>query len=376
MKQHNILFTSLSGQMLGGGQRSLLLLLERLDRKKFIPFLVCPSGGDFIGKAKKLDVETTLIKMQRIKSVNVFSTAATVFKFKKLIKKKNIDLIHTDSPRQAFYAGRAARVTGTPLIWHVRVSTPEKRSFEKYLFNHAHKVIAVSKAASQRFDGFALAQEKVVVIHNGVDLTEFVQKQPDRRVKEEFNVEEEGILVGTLGQLIPGKGQEVLLKAASLVLKQIPKVKFMIVGEGNSAYREKLEELSKNLGLSVTIVFTGFREDIPRIMNMLDIVVLPSTTHLEGLSRVIIEAMASSKPVIATNSGGNPEAVEDGATGLLVPPEDPNKLAESILTLIKDKTKRNQMGEAGRKRAEKLFNIEKNVFRIEKVYEELLCQKQ
>ena len=150
----------------------------------------------------------------------------------------------------------------------------------------------------------------------------------------------------------------------------------MIVGEGNSAYREKLEELSKNLGLSGTIVFTGFREDIPRIMNMLDIVVLPSTTHLEGLSRVIIEAMASSKPVIATNSGGNPEAVEDGATGLLVPPEDPNKLAESILTLIKDKTKRNQMGEAGRKRAEKLFNIEKNVFRIEKVYEELLCQKQ
>jgi glycosyltransferase involved in cell wall biosynthesis len=258
----------------------------------------------------------------------------------------------------------------------VRVSTPEKRSFEKYLFNHAHKVIAVSKAASQRFDGFALAQEKVAIIPNGVDLTEFVPQQPDRRVKEEFNVEEEGILVGTLGQLIPGKGQEVLLKAASLVLKKIPKVKFMIVGEGNSAYREKLEELSKKLGLSGTIVFTGFREDIPRIMNMLDIVVLPSTTHLEGLSRVIIEAMASSKPVIATNSGGNPEAVEDGATGMLVPPEDPNRLAESILILIKDKTKRNQMGEAGRKRAEKLFNIEKNVFRVEKVYEELLCQRQ
>jgi glycosyltransferase involved in cell wall biosynthesis len=376
MKQHNILFTSLSGQMLGGGQRSLLLLLERLDRKKFMPFLACSSGGGFIEKAEKLDVETTLIKMRRIKNLNVFSSAATVFKFKELIKKKDIDLIHTDSPRQAFYAGRAAKVTETPLIWHVRVSTPEKRSFEKYLFNHAHKVIAVSKAASQRFDGFALAQEKVVVIHNGVDLTEFVPHQPDRRVKEEFNIQKGEILVGTLGQLIPGKGQEVLLKAASLVLKQIPQVKFMIVGDGSHAYRQKLEELSKDLGLSGTIVFTGFREDIPRIMNSLDIVVLPSTTHLEGLSRVIIEAMASSKPVIATNSGGNPEAVEDGATGLLVPPEDPNRLAESILKLIKDEKKRKQMGEAGRKRAEKLFNIEKNVFRIEKVYEELLCQKQ
>ena len=99
MKQHNILFTSLSGQMLGGGQRSLLLLLERLDRKKFKPFLVCPSEGGLVEKAEKQDIETEIIKMGRIKSPNVISTAATVFKFKKLIKLKNIDLIHTDSPR-------------------------------------------------------------------------------------------------------------------------------------------------------------------------------------------------------------------------------------------------------------------------------------
>lgn len=376
MKQHTILFTSLSGQMLGGGQRSLLLLLERLDRRKYNPFLVCPSEGDLIQKAKKLDIETAVIKMPRIKSLNIFSTAATVLKFKEFIKKKNVDLIHTDSPRQALYAGRAAKATGIPLIWHVRVSTPEKRSFEKYLFNHAHKVIAVSQAVSQRFERFPLAQEKVVVIPNGVDLTEFVRKSPDKKVKEEFDIQEGEILVGTLGQLIPGKGQEILLKAASLVLKHIPQAKFLVVGDGNRAYREKLEELSKNLGLSGTIVFTGYREDIPRIMNTLDIVVLPSTTHLEGLSRVIIEAMASSKPVIATDSGGNPEAVDDETTGFLVPPEDPNRLAESILKLIENKTKRTQMGEAGRKRAEKLFDIEKNVLRIEKVYEELLCHRQ
>ncbi len=376
MNPHNILFTSLSGQMLGGGQRSLLLLLERLGRNKFTPFLACPSEGDLVQKAQKLGVETTIIKMRRIKSLNIFSTVATVLKFKELIKKKNIDLIHTDSPRQAFYTGRAANVTGIPLIWHVRVSTPEKASFEKYLFNQAHKVIAVSEAASQRFEGFPHSQEKVVVIPNGVDLTEFAQKPADKRLKQELDIQEDEILVGTLGQLIPGKGQEILLKAASLVLKHIPQVKFMVVGDGNRAYRERLEELSKSLGLSGTIVFMGFREDIPRIMNALDIVILPSTTHLEGLSRVIIEAMASSKPVIATDSGGNPEAVKDEITGFLVPPENPNRLAESILTLIKDKTKRKQMGEAGRKRAEKLFDIEKNVVRIEKVYEELLCHKQ
>ncbi len=198
MKQPTILFTSLSGQMLGGGQRSLLLLLERLDRKRYNPFLVCPSQGGLIQKAQKLDIETAVVKMPRIKSLNIFSTAATVLKFKEFIKKKNVDLIHTDSPRQALYAGRAAKATGIPLIWHVRVSTPEKRSFEKYLFNHAHKVIAVSQAVSQRFERFPLAQEKVVVIPNGVDLNEFIQKPLDKRVKEEFNIQGSEILVGTL----------------------------------------------------------------------------------------------------------------------------------------------------------------------------------
>jgi len=208
-----------------------------------------------------------------------------------------------------------------------------------------------------------------------VDLAEFAPQQPDRKLREEFIIEEGWTLVGTLGQLIPGKGQDVLLKAAAQVLKKVPEVKFMIVGDGSPSYIKNLEDLSKDLGLSGKVLFTGFREDIPRIMSTLDIVVLPSTTHLEGLSRVIIEAMASSKPVIATNSGGNPEAIVDGATGILVLPEDPSSLAESILDLIKDETKRNRMGEAGRKRAEKLFRIEMNVSRIEKVYEELLCQK-
>ena len=373
MKQHNILYTSLSGQMLGGGQRSLLLLLERLDRTKFNPFLVCPSEGGLTEKVKKLGIKTRIIRMGGVKSLNVFATAAVLFKLKKLIRRKNIHLIHTDSPRQAFYAGLAARRTRTPLVWHARVSTPEKKSFEKFLFNHANKIIAVSDAASQRYCGFERFDEKVTVIHNGVDLIEFGPKPIDRKLKQEFKIKEDLMLVGTLGQLIPGKGQEVFLKAAARVFERTSRVIFMIVGNGNHAYRKKLEDLCTDLGLSGNVVFTGFREDIPRIMNILDIVVLPSTTHLEGFSRVIIEAMASSKPVIATDSGGNPEAIEDGTTGILVHSEDSDRLAASILDLVQDGDKRKRMGAAGKQRAERLFSIEKNVSRIEKTYEDLLC---
>ncbi len=373
MKQHNILYTSLSGQMLGVGQRSLLLLLEKLDRKKFMPFLVCPSEGGLTEKVENLGIETRILRMGGVKSLNIFATATVVFKLKKLIRRKDIHLIHTDSPRQAFYAGLAARLTRTPLVWHARVSTPEKRSFEKFLFNHANKIIAVSDAASQRYRGFERFDEKATVIYNGVDLTEFGPKPIDRKLKQEFKIKEDLILVGTLGQLIPGKGQEVFLKAAARIFERASKVIFMIVGDGNHAYRKKLEDLCTDLGLSGNVVFTGFREDIPRIMNTLDIVVLPSTTHLEGFSRVIIEAMASSKPVIATDSGGNPEAIENGTTGILVPAEDSNRLAASILDLVQDEDKRKRMGAAGKQRAERLFSIEKNVSRIEQTYEDLLC---
>jgi glycosyltransferase involved in cell wall biosynthesis len=373
MKPHNILYTSLSGEMLGGGQRSLLLLLERLDRTKFKPFLVCPSEGGLTQKAEVLGIETRILKMRGVKSLNVFATAATVFKLKKLIRGKNIHLVHTDSPRQAFYADLAARMTRTPVVWHARVSTPEKRSLEKFLFNHAHKIIAVSEAASQRYHEFERFDEKVTVILNGVDLTEFGPSPIDRKLKQEFKITEDQLLVGTMGQLIPGKGQEVFLKAAARIIEMASNVIFMIVGDGNHVYRRKLEDLCTDLGLCGKVVFTGFREDIPQIMNTLDIVVLPSTTHLEGFSRVILEAMASAKPVIATDSGGNPEAVEDGTTGILVPVEDSDSLAASLLDLVRDEDKRKRMGTAGRQRAERLFSIEKNVSRIAKIYEDLLC---
>ena len=373
MRKYNLLFTTISGEMLGGGQRSLLLHLERLNKKRFRPFLICPSEGDLINKVQKLDIETTIIKMGSLKRLNFFSIVAAIFKLRRFIKQKNIDLIHTDAPLQTFYAGIAARLTGKALIWHVRVSDPEKKLYDKFLFYLASKLIAVSKAVLKRFKGLASKSDKFVVIYNGVDLKEFHHQLAGKRFKEEFEIEDDWILVGTLGQLIPTKGQEIFLKAAALVSKLIPNVKFIIVGNRNEEYRKKLENLSRDLGIDDKVIFTRFREDIPQIMSSFDIVVLPSY-HFEGFSRVVLEAMASSKPVIATELGGNLEAVEDGTSGILVPPGNSNRLAEAILELIKDEDKRNQMGEAGRRRAERLFSIEKNIAQIEKLYKELLCR--
>jgi glycosyltransferase involved in cell wall biosynthesis len=179
--------------------------------------------------------------------------------------------------------------------------------------------------------------------------------------------------VGTASQLIPRKGYSTLLQAASRVLQIHPNVKFVIVGSGEEKYSQSLYNLSKKLGIIENIIFTGYREDISQIMNILDIVVLPST-HPEGFSRLLLEAMASSKPVVASRIGGNPEAVEDGRTGLIVPPGDVDSLAKAIQHLVQNRELRQSMGQAGRQRVKERFSIEINVNKIESIYEELLCR--
>ncbi len=373
MRRYNLFFTSLSGQMVGGGQRSLLLLLQRLNRKRFTPYLACPSEGNFKQTAERLGIKTVLIKTGRLRGPKFFAALSSVWKFIRFIRDKKIDLVHTDSPRQTFCAGIAARLTGKPLIWHLRVSDPEKKIFDKLLLSLATKVIAVSNAARKRLERFAPQPEKIAVIPNGVDLKEFGPHLDDKKFRCQSGIEDDCLLIGTIGQILPRKGQEILLKAAADVARAIPQIKFVIVGDGNENYRKKLQALSQELGVEEKVLFTGYREDVPQILGSLDIFVLGST-DLEGFSRVILEAMASSKPVIATELGGNPEAVEDGITGMLVPPGDSERLAEAILDLAQDEKKRKRMGTAARERVEKLFSIERNVALTEKLYEELLCR--
>lgn len=373
MKKSNLLFISMSGEMLGGGQKSLFLLLERLDRNKYKPFLICPTYGNFIKKVEKLGIETSLMKTGSLKIPNIFSFTTTIRKLFKFIKQNDIDLIHTDAPRQTFYAGIAARLTKIPLVWHVRVSEPEIKRYDRTLTSLAHKVIAVSKAVEKRLEKAAPKSKKIVVIYNGINLEEYGQQHPKEKLKKELGIERDNILIGTAGQLIPSKGHDLLLKAAARILRVYPKTKFIIIGDGNKVYRKELFDLVQELGIEKTVIFTGFREDIPPLINLLDIVVLPST-HPEGLSRLLLEAMASSKPMIVSALGGNLESVEDGTTGLIVKTGDVKSLSQAILELIRNEKLRNQMGTAGRKRAENLFSIDQNVFRVERVYEELLCR--
>jgi len=368
-KKINILYSSQSGDMIGGGQKSLLLLLERLDRNRINPFLVCASDGDLMQRARALDIETAVIPAPVLKKISL----PTIIKCIRFIIGKRIDLIHTDTRRQTFYFGLAAKLTRKPLVWHIRVASHENRLYDRCLYHLADRIIAVSKAVALRFKGIGNSSRKVCVIYNGVDVREFDVKNERLKMRQHFGICEDELFVGTGGQLVPLKGYSLFLEAAHINSRTFPsKFKYIIVGKGTDEYMEKLKREAHNLQLEEKIIFTGFMNDIPKIMSAMDVFVL-ATFYEEGLSRIIIEAMAAGIPVIASAIGGNPEVVVHGENGMLVPTGNAELLAEAILKISSDAEMLKQMGKKAREHVASKFSIEENVNKIQNVYEEILC---
>jgi glycosyltransferase involved in cell wall biosynthesis len=367
-----ILFSSLSGELIGGGQQSLLLYLKKIDRTRFVPVLVCPCDGTLVEIARSLGIHTSVLAMPKIARFRISS----VFALCKLMKEQKIDCVHTDSPRQTVYCGIAARLCGKPLLWHVRTSMGQNMLFERFCYGISDKVIAVSKTAALRFPWAENDRKnKMEVVYNGVDIDEFDKQAHRTDVRKEFSIKTDCLVVGTAGQILQTKGQDIFIKAASILRKQYAgDMKFLIAGTGESGYVGRLVDLSKSLGIGDRVVFTGFRNDMPSVMSAMDIFVL-ATCLKEGLSRVIIEAMAAAKPVIATDIGGNAESVDNGTTGLLFPQGDETSLAIAMQRLLSDRGQSQKMGLAGRKKLEQDFNIEKNLCRLQAIYEELSCRK-
>jgi glycosyltransferase involved in cell wall biosynthesis len=372
-KRFKILYMSFSGKWVGGGQKGLLYMLERIDRKDFEPIVAVPSGGLFLDKVSELGVQTVGVGMGRLNILNLITATLGILR---VIRRHGIDLIHTDSPRNTVYGGIAARITGTPLVYHARVSDRDR--LDKVLHLLATRVVAVSEAAAGRFrdcsptqTGQFVSARKVEIIYNAIDTNEFSPNVDGRKTRKEFGIS--NILIGTVGQLIPAKGQRELLFAAADILRIHPEVRFVIVGTGEAAYREELESICRRLNIADNVILTGFREDIPAIMAAFDVFVL--FTSNEGLCRTVLEAMGSEKPVITTDVGGNPETVIDGITGILLSLRDPSRFKDAILELVEDEKKRKTMGRRGREVAMERFDMDRNMRRVERLYRLLLSSK-
>ncbi|MDQ1331507.1 MAG: hypothetical protein QG578_1775 [Thermodesulfobacteriota bacterium] len=364
----NILYLSSFGTLKWGGQKSLYQLVTRLDKKKFHPVVLLPAEEELAQKLRELNIDVVIRALPPVNFSNLFSGFNALFSLLTLIKKHGIDLIHTDGPRNTFYAGLAAGLKRIPLIWHVRASNRDR--FDSILTFFPAKIILVADSLRSRFPG-TVSDDRFITIYNGVDLAEFKKGGPSDRMKKTLEIEENDLLLTVFARVEPLKGQKHLIEACGSILSRLQNFRIFFAGEiTDKKYQRECLALAESLNIRERIVFAGYRTDIGDILSKTDIVLLPSL--FEAFPRAVIEGMAAGKAVIATDAGGAAEAVEDGVTGFVVPPEDPAALAEKILLLAGDGEMRLRMGKAGRLRAEKLFSIEENVRKTELVYHELL----
>ena len=358
--RYNILYTTSFSGMMGGGQWSLYYLIKHLNKEIFHPIVLCPDEGELADKMRSADADMIFMDTGRISHLNPF----VIKKLISIIKDRSIALIHTDSTTETFYAGISAKILSIPLIWHIRASEDEW-FLDRILSLFSTKLILVADALSLRFK-WLKKTNKMAVVYNGVDIEEFDRFSQSFSLRKEFNIDKDVVVIGCIGRIEERKGQKYLIDA----MKDIDNVKLILAGSGEDRYIKWIKELCEELKISDRVIFIGYRKDISAFLKEIDILVFPTLT--EAFSRVILEAMTAGKPVIATDVGGNREAVVDGVTGYIVPTKDLVALANKINELVKDKEKRIKMGSAGRKRVEELFTIEKYVRAVEQIYKEIL----
>jgi len=364
----NILYLSSFGNLWGGGQISLFHLVKNLDKSQFRPHVILPEEGILADRLREQSIEVSILELPKLVNIEIHKNLKALYELSRLIKRYDINLIHTDGPRNTFYAGLAAKTKKLPLVWHVRASNPDK--YDRLLVYLSSRLILVANSLRSRFHWMS-RRHKLVTIYNGIDLSEFQIGQESYRFRKEYGIHEQSLLIGVVGRIEFLKGQKYLIEACGMLKGKSPDFYLLVAGEVvDSTYFKECKDMAKEYGIHNRVFFPGHISNISQFLKEIDIFVLPSL--FEAFPRSLIEAMGASKPVVVTDVGGCSEAVEDNISGFIVPPKDAKFLSERIHLLNLDNELRGEMGNAARIRAEKMFTIEHNVKQTEQVYRELL----
>ena len=319
-----------------------------------------------------------------LRRINIIKDLKAFFDIWRIIKKYNPIIVHTHSSKAGLMGRLAAKLAGAPIIVHTPHGHvffgyfgPFKTKlfiiFEKLASRITDKIVALTNREKKDHILFKIAEEdKFSVIYSGIELNILKESSSEEKqnLKKELGIPENSLIVGTAGRLVPVKGPEFLVKASKYIISKYPDTYFMFTGDG--PLEQDLKRKALEMGISDNIIFLGWRDDLVKIISIYDIFVLPSLN--EGMGRVLVEAMALGKSIVASNVGGIPDLVIHGKNGFLVPPKNPKQLAKYIQVLLEDKDKREKMGLAGKEMAYN-FTSERMVEKIANLYKKLLTQK-
>ncbi|MGQ9618626.1 MAG: glycosyltransferase family 4 protein [Candidatus Aminicenantia bacterium] len=351
-----------------GGQSQALYLVKGLKERRYDVTLICQKGSALHHRAEEESVEVYPLK---IKSEFDFISA---FKISKILKKKRAKIIHFHDSHSVMPGILASIFYPVPIKIPARKVDFSTRGnpFRKLKYDKlVTAVIAVSKGVKDVLVKDGIPEPKIHLIYEGTDLKKFEIGGTKEEWKERLGLSRNKFIAGIVAHLADHKGHIYLIQSAKILKEKGAELEILIIGDGE--LKDFLISKTKELGIEDMVKFLGFRKDIPYLLKAIDLFVLSS--YLEGLCTSLLDAMASKLPIVATRTGGIPEAVEDGVNGILVPPRDPSALAEAIYKLYKNRELLNDLGEKGYERVKNMFSVERMVENTINLYNKLLKEK-
>lgn len=373
-----ILFISHESSLYGA-QISLLQLLNGINRDIYELFVITDNDGPLVEEVRKIGIAVLISDVSRwitdsgSKSFRNFgglvkSLPSSVRRITKFIEAQKIDVVYTNTVT-CIGGAIAAKIKKKAHIWHIRENIRNNLNNASYIPKRLIPFVVaffsdqiITNSYSLRADFFNEAIKKIDIVYNGINVERF-SGYIKGILKKDLSIGEDKKLIGIIGGVFPNKGHETFLRAAQLIKKQFPNVVFIVVGDGQNSFLLKLKHLSQKLGIYDSVYFLGWRGDIEKIMQDIDLLIVAS--EQETFSRVVIEAMAAAKPVVSTRCGGPEEIIVNGVTGLLVPVGDAERMTTATVRILTNNSLSESFGKAGRERAESVFSEKRYVSSIE-----------
>ena len=369
---------AINKMIIGGTEQQFMEIVKGIDKQRFdIVVLTLYAGGDLEAEITNI-LGLSYVCLQRKSKYNILN----LWDVFQLLRKYKVDILQSFLTPTTFYTLIPAILNRTPIKIITERSSARTNltrgyltylRIEDYFTKFADKVIPNSESGKEFLISRGINPSKIEVIYNGINLDR-LSHEPDEaiRIRKSLAIGDDEEVVGIAASLFPLKDHETFLRSAKIVNDTIESVKFIILGDG--PLMDRLKDLCKDLGITSRVIFAGNQTEVSPYLANFDVACLCSREP-EGCSNSILEAMAMGKPVVATAIGGNPELVDDGKTGTLVPVRNPKAFAQAIVTLIQDPQRAREMGEQGQKVINSRFTLEAMVSNYENLYEIIYRQK-